>query len=303
MLTISASAALFSLLTPGNSLIQDSVPSVKWREFLPIMEFQDLACKNTTYLAQSWPVSVLDGNTLSVRWVIIILTFKALGEWKQGKGLHKPQHTWMGLSVRVLGVPHGFRDRASSRPQGHTLSRASPPLTVSMAKASALSLAWSTAPSPSMRAASARDSASALAVPVLSTAVLRVVQRRQGGPGGSPAPPSSILGLCCRSVSEHTRAHAHTLPPSAALPRPSSIFPPSSPPTSGPPAPRVLCELSQLPIGLRSSASQAGHGLLVLVFEPRALVGEETGKTLGVGPEHELQGPGALAYERPSICK
>ena len=27
----------------------------------------------------------------------------------------------MGLSVRVLGVPHGFRDRASSRPQGHTL--------------------------------------------------------------------------------------------------------------------------------------------------------------------------------------
>lgn len=128
-----------------------------------------------------------------------------------GKGLHKPPNTWMGLSVRALGVPHGCRDRASSRPQGHTLSQASPPRTVSMAKASALSLAWSTAPSPSMRAASARDSASALAVPVLSTAVLRAVQRSQGGPGGSPATPSSTLDLCYRSMNEHTRTH--TLPP------------------------------------------------------------------------------------------
>lgn len=46
-------------------------------------------------------------------------------------------------------------------------------LTVSIAVASALSLACSTAPSPSIRAASARDWASALAAPVLSTAVLQ----------------------------------------------------------------------------------------------------------------------------------
>ena len=37
------------------------------------MEFQDLVCKNTTYLAESWPV----WECLSVGWVIIILTFKA----------------------------------------------------------------------------------------------------------------------------------------------------------------------------------------------------------------------------------
>lgn len=48
-----------------------------------------------------------------------------------------------------------------------------PELTVSMANASAFSLACSTEPSPSIRAASARDSASALAFPVLSTAMLQ----------------------------------------------------------------------------------------------------------------------------------
>ena len=159
-----------------------------------------------------------------------------------------------------------------------------------MAKASALSLAWSTEPSPSMRAASARDSASALAVPVLSTAVLETAQS-QGDPAGSPALPFSALDLCCSSTRTpvHTPTHTpphphpHTSLPSAALPRPSAIFSSRSPPTSEPPALRVPCELFQLLIGLRSSVSQAGRGLLVLVSEPRAWVGEGIGKTLAWG--------------------
>lgn len=152
-----------------------------------------------------------------------------------------------------------------------------------MAKASAFSLACSTEPSPSMRAASARDSASALAVPVLSTAVLEAVQS-QGDPGGSPAllsPPAHP------QVRGGTRACAHRLHPTPTrwllfqdpLPPPSS----SSAPTSGPPALRGPCALFRLLPGLRSSAFQAGRGLPVPVSELRAWVGEGTGKLQGCG--------------------
>lgn len=53
--------------------------------------------------------------------------------------------------------------------------------------------------------------------------------------------------------------------------------------------------LSQLLIGLRSSASQAGHGLLAPVSEPRAWMGEMTGKMLHVarsskGRDHQSVG-------------
>lgn len=90
-------------------------------------------------------------------------------------------------------------------PKATSAHRYRPPLTVSMAKASAFSLACSTEPSPSMRRASARDSASALAVPVLSTAVLGG-QQSQGTPGRNLPMPSPSLDLC------RSRCHTHPVP-------------------------------------------------------------------------------------------
>lgn len=154
------------------------------------------------------------------------------------------------------------------------LPQASPPLTVSMAKASAFNLACSTEPSPSMRRASARDSASALAVPVLSTAVL---EGRRGS-GDARRKPSPAL------LHPHFWAAEVTLvsvPPPAAF-QDRALFSSGSQPTSEPPAPRVRGEPFQLRIGPRSSASQAGRGLLAQVSEPRAWTGEGTGKMLAI---------------------
>lgn len=68
-----------------------------------------------------------------------------------------------------------------------------------MANACAFSLACNTEPSPSIRAASARDSASALALPVLSTAMLQGKQS-QGRPRRDARLPRDLTGAGTPSV-------------------------------------------------------------------------------------------------------
>lgn len=106
-----------------------------------------------------------------------------------------------------------------------------------MAKASAFSLACSTEPSPSMRKASARDSASALAVPVLSTAVLE----GQPGSGDTKKRPGPAL----------LHPHVHTA--DAIRPGPSTSCVskprPSSPLVLNPPQ---SLQLQELPASLLS---------------------------------------------------